>query len=142
MLPFVWVTNDPYMPEFPVENPLAEDSIEINILNSNLLTATQQQIGQLLIKYPEGMPVKTLHKGFSIVMELPQATENDPRVETTAEYIVPNSDLTGMNTVIMDYAATILSDNGLEGASLAGQVQNASDTQSHDLRDQSLNSIP
>lgn len=124
MLPFVWLTNDPYVPEYPVENPLADDSIEINLLNSTLLTATQQQIGQLLIKYPKGSKVNTIHKGFSIVMELPQSTENDPHVPTTAEYIVPNSDLAGMNTVIMDYAATILSDNGLEGASMAGQVQN------------------
>lgn len=120
-LPFVWLTNDPYIPEYPVENPLADDSIEINLLNSNLLTATQQQIGQLLMKYPKGSKIDTIHKGFSIAMELPQSIENDPHIPTTAEYIVPNSDLTGMNTVIMDYSANVLSDNGLEGASNAGQ---------------------
>jgi len=122
-LPFVWLTTDPYMPEFPIENPLTDDSVEINILNSTLLTATQQQIGQLLIKYPAGSKVNTIHKGFTISMELPQSTENDPHVPTTAEYIVPNSDLAGMKNVIMEYAATILSDNGLEGATLAGQAQ-------------------
>jgi len=124
MLPFVWLTNDPYMPEYPVENPLPDDSIEINLLNSSLLTAAQQQIGQLVLKYPKGSKINTIHKGFSICLELPQSTEQDPKIETTAEYIVPNSDLEGMNKVILDYAATILSDNGLEGASLAGQVQN------------------
>jgi hypothetical protein len=124
MLPFIWLTNDPYLPEYPIENPLPDDSIEINILNSTLLTATQKQIGQLLIKYPKGSKINTLYTGFTTTMELEQSKDNDPFIPTTAEYIVPKSDLGGMNQVIMDYAATILSDNGLEGASMAGQVKN------------------
>lgn len=120
-LPFVWLTNNPFVPEYPIENPLQDDSIEINILGSNLLTATQMQIGQLVLKYPKGSEIKTIHKGYTVCLELPQATENDPHIETTAEYIVPNSDLSGMKDVLMEYAASIMSDNGLEGASLAGE---------------------
>ena len=123
MLPFVWLTNNPYVPEFPVENQLAEDSIEINILNSTLLTAAQKQIGQLVMKYPKGSKMNTVHTGFTVSLELPQATDNDPFIETDAKYIVPNSDLNGMKGVIMDYAATVLSDNGLEGASLSGNME-------------------
>ena len=120
-LPFIFLTNNPFVPDYPVESPLADDSIEINILGSNLLTATQMQIGQLVLKYPKGSRIETIHKGYTVCLELPQATENDPHIETTADYIVPNSDLTGMKEVMMDYAASILSDNGLEGATLAGE---------------------
>jgi hypothetical protein len=123
MLPFVWVTTQPTVPEFPTPSPLHYDSWEINILGSNLLTATQMQIGQLVLKYPVGSKINTIFKGFKIALELPQSTDNEPLIPTEAEYIVPNSDISGMKDVLYEYSASILADNGLEGASLSGKNQ-------------------
>jgi hypothetical protein len=120
MLPFAFITAQPDIPEFPTPSELPHDSIEINILGSNLLTATQMQIGQLVLKYPEGSKINTIFKGFRIALELPQSKDNEPLIKTEAEYIVPNSDIAGMRDTMHDYAASILADHGLEGAALTG----------------------
>lgn len=123
-LNFVWVTTNPDIPEYPVPSSLPGESININCQNSIRLTAASRQLGQLVLKYPEGSAINVVHTGFKVAMKLPQSKKDDPKIETTAEYIVPNSDLAGMGDTINDYAASVLSDNGLEGASLAGKNVN------------------
>lgn len=123
-LPFVWITSDWDSPDYPTPSSLPNDSVFINVLNSDLLTASSLQgFGTLLVKYPQGSRVDALFTGFNVALELPQSTEQDAP-ETTAEYINANPDLSGMKDTVMDYAASILSDNGLEGASLASKNQN------------------
>lgn len=121
VIPFVWSTTQPEIPEFPTPNPLPEESVTINVMNSTLLTAATKQIGIMVLKYPAGSHINEVHSGFTVALELPQSKETDPQIETTAEYLVPNSDLTGMRDTFMEYTAGILSDNGLEGASLSGE---------------------
>ena len=125
-IPFVWVTTQPDVPEYPVPNPLAQEAVNINVMNSSLLSAAVRQYGVLVLKYPQGSPIRELHSGHSVAMQLPQKTDQDPHIETTAEYIVPNSDLTGMRETFLEYAAGVLSDNGLEGATLSGETKNFS----------------
>lgn len=121
VIPFVWSTTQPEVPEFPTPNPLAQESITINVMNSTLLTAATKQIGIMILKYPQGSEINTVHSGFTVALQLPQSTEENPAIETTAEYLVPNSDLAGMKETFLDYTAGILSDNGLEGATLTGE---------------------
>lgn len=125
-LPFVWVTSQPDVPEFPTPNPLAQEAVNINVMNSSLLSAAVRQYGVLVLKYPQGSPIRELHSGHSVAMQLPQKTDQDPHIETTAEYIVPNSDLAGMKDTFLEYASGVLSDNGLEGSTLSGETKNFS----------------
>jgi len=73
ILPFVWVTSDPFVPEFPISSPLSWESININVLNSDVLTAMAHSMGQLVLKYPEGSKIKQIHRGHTMNIELPQS---------------------------------------------------------------------
>ena len=123
MIPFVFTTTQPDLPEIPIENPLSKESVLINVMNSTLLTAATKQIGIMVLKYPQGSSIKEVHSGFTVALQLPQSLDNDPKIETSVEYVVPNSDLAGMKETFLDYTAGILSDNGLEGASLTGETR-------------------
>jgi len=124
MLPFKWITTNPELPEFPISSPLAAESVNINVLSSDVLTASALQgFGLLLLKYPEGSQVNPKHTGFTVAMELPQKNDPDAK-ETTAEYINANPDLNGMNQVTMNYAEAVISDFGLQNFSLAGSSKN------------------
>jgi len=123
-LPFVWLTIEPDVPDFPISSALPYESININVLNSDLLTASAKQgFGMMVLKYPEGSQIKQLHTGFDIALELPQ--KNDPDAPaTTAEFINANPDLKGMKDTIMEYAEAIISDHGLQNFNLVGSNTN------------------
>jgi len=119
MLPFIWATTDFDIPEYPTPSALPRESVFINTLASDWLSASSLQgFGQLVLKYPKGSRVKDLFTGFNVVIELPQAGDPDAPA-TDADYINPNPDLAGMRDAVMEYAAAVLSDEGLEGATLA-----------------------
>ncbi len=123
-LPFVWITTAPDLPDYPISSPLAAESVNINVLNSDVLTASALQgFGQLVLKYPEGSKLSPKHTGFTTAIELPQKADPDAPA-TTAEYINPNPDLEGMRQVVMDYAESIMGDHGLQNFSLAGSAKN------------------
>lgn len=118
MLPFAWLSKEPDRPEFPISSSLPFESININVLNSDLLTASAKQgFGQLVLKFQKGSEIKRLHQGFDITLELPQPDDPDAPA-TTAEFINANPDLTGMKEVMVEYSASVLSDEGLEGSTL------------------------
>ncbi len=120
IIPFRWKTMQPDVPEFPISSPLPFESININILESDLLTASAMQgFGQLVLKYPEGSQIKQVHSGFNVALELPQKADPDAP-ETDANFINANPDLNGMREVINNYAEAVISDQGLMNFSLAG----------------------
>lgn len=120
MLPFRWLTTDPDVPEFPIASPLPFESVNINILESDIITASALQgFGILLTTAEQGSKTNVIHQGFNIAMHLDQPSDPDaPR--TTAEYLNPSPDLGGMRDVVNTYAEAVISDHGLMNFSLAG----------------------
>lgn len=110
--------------EYPVENPLHEQSIEMNVAFSDLKTASSAQgHGQLTISHPEGQEIKRVHMGMHRSISLPQSTKKDAP-ETKAGYINANPDLAGQLEVLKFEAVNILDDNQIKSkGAISGGVE-------------------
>jgi hypothetical protein len=124
ILPFVYVSKDMSV-DYPFVNPLTEQSIQFNVLWSDLLSAASLQgFGQLVLKFPDsqGSGIEKLHTGLTTAIELPQSTEVGAPA-TDATYINPNPDLAGQKEVYLAYLQGILSEQGIESSQgLSGDV--------------------
>lgn len=113
-LPFVYRSAEQSF-DYPTNNPLAKQSIDFNVLWSDLLSAASLQgFGQLKIKYPASMrdAVAKIHTGLTTAIELPQS-ENPDDPDTDADYINPKPDLAGQRETYLTYLRQILSEHGI-----------------------------
>jgi len=118
-LPFVFASKSSSS-ELPFLNPITEQSITYNVLQSDLLTSCALQgYGQLVVKTPEGYEIKALNTGMTTAINLPlvEGVEN----QADASYINANPDLQGMRETINDYAKHILSQHGITAGQSAGE---------------------
>lgn len=121
VLPFVWLTKEYSSPERPEINPMFQQCIDINSMNSELLTGARiSAVGVLKIKFPNGSDFKDFAIGHNIALKLPQSTE-EGFPETDAEYISPNPNLSGIKEVFNEYTEAVISDQGINNFSLTGQ---------------------
>lgn len=121
VLPFVYAPKDGNV-NYPVASPLASQVITLNALMSIYLTSGNLQIGQLVLKYPEGKDIKYVTQGLMTAIKLPQSTNPDDP-DTEANYISPSPDLAGHKDSIVTYAQMILDEQGMTGAQVAGETQ-------------------
>jgi hypothetical protein len=120
-LPFYWLTSEPDNPEHPFPKALPKEAININVLMSDVLTASALQgFGQLVLKYPQGSQIDVKHSGFTVMLELPQEKPKDgfERIPTEAEYINANPDIPAMKATVLEYAEAVIGDEGVSNFSL------------------------
>ena len=112
VLPFVFA---PELDEsnYPVQSPLASQVINLNALNSIYLTSSNMQIGQLVLKYPEGKDIQYVTQGLMTAIKLPQSTNPDDP-DTDANYISPSPNLSGHREGVISYMTMILQEQGIE----------------------------
>ena len=103
--------------DYPIAQNLAEQSVAWNVSFSDLKTAAATQgHGQLVIKHPEGQPVKQAHMGMYTALALPQSKKPDAP-ETDASYISASPDLTGQLEVLKFDMMNILDEQGIQSKS-------------------------
>lgn len=118
LLPFIFISRSQGS-ELPFLNPITDQSIESNILITDILTASSNQgHGQLVVRLPEGVQLEQLHTGQATALNLPII--NDAVQQADAQYINANPDLSGMMEVVYQYIASVLDENGLSNESLKG----------------------
>lgn len=119
ILPFVFASKSTAI-DLPFLNPLTEQSIMYNVLQSDLLTSCALQgYGQLVTKMPEGMEVTRLNTGMTTAINLPLVEGADEQAD--ASYINANPDLKGMSDTIKEYAEQVLSQHGITSGQAAGE---------------------
>lgn len=111
-LPFVYKQKGSSV-DYPTFNQLTEQTINFNILNSDLLTAaTVQGFGQAVLSYPDNAEIKQLEIGYMSAVKLPQSTEpNAPKTEFKFEN--PSPDLAGQQKTYLSYLKQVLSEHGI-----------------------------
>lgn len=123
-LPFVWITAEKDIPEYPTANSLPTESVNINLMNSDLLTGTcRAAVPILKTSFPQGSKINVIHEGHSVSLALPQSTDPDAP-PTTAEYINASPPLEAIKGVLFDYASAIVGDHGIEGFSITSENTN------------------
>ena len=124
-IPFVWKSKNSSA-DLPYLNNITEQSIETNILMSDLLTSSSNQgHGQLVIKRHPETKLSHVHSGQSTAIELPLIEGSD--VQNDAFYINANPDLGGMKDTVSSYIQAILSEHGINGsAGLSGESESFS----------------
>lgn len=119
MIPAAYLSKDPSF-ELPLLNPITEQTLEMNTLLSDVLTASSQQgFGQLVLRYPAGTKFEKVHTGITTAIELPQATDPDAP-ETDAKYINASPDLAGQLDVIRNYWKMVAEEHGVQAGNLTG----------------------
>lgn len=112
-LPVAFLQRDSAV-DYPVENNIAEQSIDWNVSFSDLKTAASTQgHGQLIIKHPEGQKMKQMHMGMHTAISLPQSRKPDSK-PTEADYISAGPDLAGQLEVLKFDLSNILDDHGIK----------------------------
>jgi hypothetical protein len=102
----------------PILNPITEHTIELNMILTDINSASAQQgYGQLLYKYPEGSKVEILNSGMHTALELPQSLDQDVP-STDAEFINANPNIDGMISAYNLNLKEILEEHGITGAQL------------------------
>lgn len=111
-LPFVYKQKTSAS-DYPVHNQITEQTINFNILYSDLLTAASMQgFGQAIFSYPENSEVRELEIGYMSAIRLPQSTEpNAPKTEFS--YANANPDLEGQRKTYLNYLHNVLSEHGI-----------------------------
>jgi hypothetical protein len=119
VLPFVFASKSTAI-DLPFINPITEQSIMYNLLQSDLLTAAALQgYGQLVLKMPEGTEMKNLHTGMTTAINLPLVENADNQAD--ASYINANPDLDGMRETIKEFAQQVLSEHGITAGQASGE---------------------
>ena len=116
VIPFVFMSKEPTI-DYPTRNPLSEQSVTYNAINSEGLTAATLNSGQMVIKYPEKFEgkFKNMTTGLSSVIKVPQSSDPDDR-PTEVDYINANSDLDGQKSYYLTYLKQILAEHGITTA--------------------------
>ena len=100
--------------DYPIRTNLPLQSIEWNVSFSDLKTAAATQgHGQLVLKHPEGQPIKEAHMGMFTALALPQSKKADA-AETTADYISASPDLAGQLEVLKFDLSNILDEQQIK----------------------------
>jgi hypothetical protein len=115
VLPFVYIPKSDTA-NYPIASPLADQTIEVNSLLSVYLTSGNMQIGQFVLKYPQGQEFQVVSSGLMTGIRLPQSTDPDAP-ETDASYISPSPNMDGHRTSIVTFLNLILEENGIRAAS-------------------------
>lgn len=112
VLPFVYL---PYCDgvNYPIPSNLGGQTVELNSLLSVYLTSGNMQIGQMVVKYPEGQEIQMVTQGLMTGLRLPQSKDPDA-AETSAEYISPSPNMDAHRTSIMTYMAMIMDEQGIQ----------------------------
>lgn len=106
-----------YDRNYPLPNPLPNQTVELNALFSIYLQSGSMQVGQLILKYPSDQAMETVHQGIFTGMKLPQSKNPDDS-PTSAEYISPAPDLAGHKDSILTFASMILDEQGINSNSV------------------------
>lgn len=110
-IPFVYVPED-YSEDYPINSPLANQTVELNAEMSTYYTSGSLQIGTLVLKFPSSQAIETVTNGLFTGMKLPQS-ENPEAPETTAEYIAPSPNMSGHKEAILTHIQAILDEQGI-----------------------------
>jgi hypothetical protein len=113
-LPFVYVSKEPSI-DYPTPNPLPEQSVTYNVINSEGLTSANiQGTGQLVLKYPVRyeQKINNMTTGLTSAIKLPQSSDPDD-ARTEADYISPSPDLKGQMDYYLTYLRQVLAENGI-----------------------------
>lgn len=114
-IPFILVKTEPGV-ELPNLNPITEQTIMFNTLNSHLLTAASRQgFGMMVIKHPEKKKLKKVHHGLTTAISLPQPPPDQGSVDLSFEN--PNPDLSGQMETYKSYLQMVLGQHGITSAS-------------------------
>ncbi len=122
-LPFVYKQTSTSI-DYPVMNQITAQTINFNILYSDLLTAaTMQGFGQAVLSYPDNSEVKEIEIGYMNAVKLPQSMEPDaPKTEFKFENPSPN--LQGQKDVYLTYIKQVLSEHGINSSqAISGDVE-------------------
>lgn len=123
MIPFVYKQRGSSI-DYPTFNPLTEQTINFNVLYSDLLTAaTMQGFGQAVFSYPEDAEIKELEIGYMSAIKLPQSLDpNAPKSEYKFEN--PGPDLEGQQKTYLTYLKQVLSQHGItSNQAISGDVE-------------------
>lgn len=113
----------PKTTNYPRNNTLSSNSIELNTLLSVYYTSANMQIGQMVVSYPADKKMDTVVHGLMSVLNLPQSTNpNDP--VTDARYISPSPNLAGHKEAIVLMMNTILDEYGITSNTAVTDTQN------------------
>ena len=119
ILPFVFASKSTAV-DLPFLNPITEQSIVYNILQSDILTASALQgYGQMVVKMPTGYEIQALNSGMTTAINLPLVEGAENQAE--ASYINANPDLSGMGDVIKEFATQVLSQHGITAGQTSGE---------------------
>lgn len=114
ILPFAYLSKDNSV-DNPYFNPITEQTITYNVMNSITMTASMiQGTGQYVLSYPESMEgnMDKQAMGLHVAAMLPQKeAPGAPRTEAT--FISPSPDLAGMLNVQNEYLAKVLKEQGI-----------------------------
>lgn len=122
-LPFVYLQKGSSI-DYPTMNQITAQTINFNILYSDLLTAaTMQGFGQAVISYPDNAEIKEVEIGYMNAVKLPQSTEPDaPKTEFKFENPSPN--LEGQKDVYLTYIKQVLAEHGVTASqAISGDVE-------------------
>ncbi len=109
VLPFVYRSKSS-SPDLPFLNPITEQSLMYNTLNSDLLTASALQgYGQLVMSMPEDQAMSEMHTGMTTAITIPIVQGAEAQAD--AKYINANPDLKGMMDTINNYVSDIVSEH-------------------------------
>jgi hypothetical protein len=113
MMNFVYLPFDDSQ-DYPVQSPLAYQTVELNANLSVYETSGNFQIGSLVVEHPTGQAVDSVRVGLFNAIRLPQSTNADDK-PTKAYYISPSPDLAGHKDAVMTHATLILDEQGIRG---------------------------
>lgn len=99
---------------YPVQSPLAYQTVELNANLSVYETSGNFQIGSLVVEHPTEQPVDSVRVGLFNAIRLPQSSNADDKA-TKAYYISPSPDLAGHKDAVMTHATLILDEQGIRG---------------------------
>lgn len=128
VIPFVYKSMH-NGPDYPTINPITEQTVTYNALNSELLTAANiQGVGVGILSYSESMigQIDRLNHGLTSLVELPQP-EDTEKPGTSLEYISPSPALEAQKSVYTNYLRQVLSEHGITaGQGLDGSIESFS----------------
>lgn len=110
--------------DYPTFNPITEQTINFNILMSDLLTAASMQgFGQATLSYPDSSEVQEIEIGYMTAIKLPQSIEpNAPKTEFKFENA--NPDLQGQQKTYLTYLKQVLAEHGItSNQAITGDVE-------------------
>jgi hypothetical protein len=114
VIPFAYLPFD-FNEDYPSPSPLANQTIELNVLLSVYLTSANMQVGQLVLSFPSDQNIETVTQGMMTAIKMPQS--KDPQDKpSTVQYVSPSPDLNGHKEAITTYLTMILDEQGINSA--------------------------